>query len=121
MLAHASRDRLLAADVHIDYQTAIPNYDPAASAVTFKSIAIDKGDLERGFAQADHVIEGEYRVGSQEQLYIEPNGVIAVPAEDGLGITVYGYYMKTATQFFVLFLLVGTVMGGAQALARSLS
>src|SRR5580765_2469866 len=101
ILAHASRDRLLAADVHIDYQTAIPNYDPAASTVTFKSIAIDKGDLERGFAQADHVIEGEYRVGSQEQLYIEPNGVIAVPAEDGLGITVYGsmqcpYYVHRA-------------------------
>src|SRR5712691_10116795 len=50
ILAHEDRDVLLAADVRIDYRTATPNYDPAASAVTFKSIAIDKGDLEKGFA-----------------------------------------------------------------------
>ncbi len=37
-----------------------------------------------------------------------------------IGITAYGYYMKTSTQFFVLCMLVGTVMGGAQALSRSL-
>lgn len=37
-----------------------------------------------------------------------------------VGITVYGYRLQTATQFFVLCLLVGTVMGGAQALSRSL-
>jgi UMF1 family MFS transporter len=37
-----------------------------------------------------------------------------------VGITVYGYHMKTPTQFFVLCLLVGTVMGGAQALSRSM-
>ncbi|HUK34465.1 MAG TPA: molybdopterin cofactor-binding domain-containing protein, partial [Vicinamibacterales bacterium] len=50
---------------------------------------------------ADRIIEGEYRVGSQEQLYIEPNGVIAVPADDGRGVTVYGsmqcpYYVHRA-------------------------
>src|SRR5207249_7605805 len=59
----------------------------------------EKGDLARGFAEADVVVEGEYRVGLQEQLYIEPNGVIAVP-ENG-GITVYGsmqcpYYVHRA-------------------------
>ena len=37
-----------------------------------------------------------------------------------IGITVWGYYMKTAAQFFVLCMLVGMVMGGAQALSRSL-
>lgn len=37
-----------------------------------------------------------------------------------VGITAYGYFMRTATQFFVLCLLVGTVMGGAQALSRSM-
>jgi UMF1 family MFS transporter len=35
-------------------------------------------------------------------------------------ITVWGYFMTTAFQFFVLCLLVGTVMGGAQALSRSM-
>jgi MFS transporter, UMF1 family len=37
-----------------------------------------------------------------------------------LVIAVWGYYMKTAFQFFVLAFLVGTVQGGAQGLSRSL-
>ena len=108
LLAHADRERLLAADVQIDYRPAVPNYDPAVSQTIFKSIAIDKGDIERGFSAADIVVEGEYRVGHQEQLYIEPNGVVAVPdggsgrasQADG-GITIYGsmqcpYYVHRA-------------------------
>jgi UMF1 family MFS transporter len=35
-------------------------------------------------------------------------------------ITVLGYFMRTATDFFVLAALVGTVQGGTQALSRSL-
>ena len=101
ILAHEDRDRLLAADVHIDYMAATPNYDPAASTLSFKTLSIDKGSLDAGFAEADEIIEGEYRVGAQEQMYIEPNGVIAVPAEDGHGVTVYGsmqcpYYVHRA-------------------------
>jgi xanthine dehydrogenase molybdopterin-binding subunit B len=34
-------------------------------------------------------VEAEYRVGHQEQLYIENNAMIAVPREDG-GMTVHG-------------------------------
>jgi CO/xanthine dehydrogenase Mo-binding subunit len=90
ILAHEDRDRLRAASVRIDYRPAVPNYDPAASDVSFKSIAIDKGDLAAGFAAADAIVEGEYRVGSQEQLYIEPNGMIAVPDDDGRSVIVYG-------------------------------
>ena len=101
ILAHEDRDRLWAADVHIDYKTATPNYDATASPLVFKALSIDKGDLDKGFADADEIIEGEYRVGAQEQLYIEPNGVVAVPAEDGRGVTVYGsmqcpYYVHRA-------------------------
>jgi len=36
------------------------------------------------------------------------------------GISVLGYYMKTATHFLILALLVGMVQGGTQALSRSL-
>jgi UMF1 family MFS transporter len=35
-------------------------------------------------------------------------------------ITVLGYYMRTATHFFLLAILVGMVQGGTQALSRSL-
>jgi len=54
------------------------------SANTFKTFLMQKGDdplpdaeLEKIFAAADFVVEGEYRTGAQEQLYIENNGVIA--------------------------------------------
>ena len=100
LLAHADRDALLAADVHIEYRETTPNYDPEASSVVFKSVAIDKGNLEQGFAAAAVIVEGEYRTGHQEQLYIETNGVIAVPGGDA-DITVYGsmqcpYYVHRA-------------------------
>jgi CO/xanthine dehydrogenase Mo-binding subunit len=101
LLAHEDRERLIEAEsrVAIDYRETTPNYDPEKSERCFKEIVIEKGELARGFAEADLVVEGEYRVGHQEQLYIEPNGVIAVP-EDG-GITVYGslqcpYYVHRA-------------------------
>jgi CO/xanthine dehydrogenase Mo-binding subunit len=51
---------------------------------TFKTFLMRKGDeplpddeLEAIFAAADFIVEGEYRTGAQEQLYIENNGVIA--------------------------------------------
>ena len=90
LIAHEDRERLLAADVTIDYRATAPNFDPQASTTVFKSIGVDKGDADAGFAAADLVVEGEYRLGHQEQLYIEPNGVVAVPDGDGRGVTVYG-------------------------------
>ena len=46
------------------------------------------------------MIEGTYRVGHQEQLYIENNAMIAVPRPDG-GMTIHGsmqcpYYIHKA-------------------------
>jgi CO/xanthine dehydrogenase Mo-binding subunit len=101
LLAHESRDAVLGADVRVEYQESTPNYDPAKSSRRFKTISIDKGSLDEGFAKADAIVEGEYRVGHQEQLYIEPNGIVAI-AERG-GIAVYGsmqcpYYVHRALQ-----------------------
>jgi CO/xanthine dehydrogenase Mo-binding subunit len=99
LVAHADRDRLAGARFDVDYRASTPQFDPQQSTHCFKEINIRKGDLAAGFAAADHVIEGEYRCGHQEQLYIETNGVIAVP-ENG-GMTVYGslqcpYYVHKA-------------------------
>jgi CO/xanthine dehydrogenase Mo-binding subunit len=101
LVAHPDRRALFNVEsrVRFDYREQAPVYDPEASTTCFKQIAIDKGDLERGFREAAVVIEGEYRTSHQEQLYIEPNGVIAVPG-DGQ-ITVYGslqcpYYVHKA-------------------------
>ncbi len=101
LVAHADRQALIEVDqrVTFDYVAGDPNYDPETSDVCFKRIAIDKGDLDRGLRSADVVIEGEYRTAHQEQLYIETNGVIAVPGDGQM--TVYGslqcpYYVHKA-------------------------
>lgn len=52
------------------------------------------------------------RIGPKRALYV----ALAVYC----AISVYAFALRTATQFFVLALLVGTVQGGAQALGRSL-
>jgi CO/xanthine dehydrogenase Mo-binding subunit len=107
LLAHADRDVLAAATVDIDYRPSTANFDAEQSTLSFKHVAIDKGDIERGLAEADRVIEGEYRVGHQEQLYIEPNGMIAVP-DGSHAITVYGsmqcpYYVHRALKILLGF------------------
>jgi CO/xanthine dehydrogenase Mo-binding subunit len=66
----------------------------------FKEIRIARGDLRRGLEEADVVVEGTYRTGHQEQLYIENNGMLAEPTRDG-GIVVRGslqcpYYVHRA-------------------------
>jgi CO/xanthine dehydrogenase Mo-binding subunit len=99
LLAHEDRERLLAGDVQIDYTPQPALFDPERSNRSFKSLLIEKGSIDDGFKQADFIVEGEYRTGHQEQLYIETNGVIALPEADG--ITVYGsmqcpYYVHRA-------------------------
>lgn len=86
-----------------------------------KHILIGRGELEAGFAQAEVLVEGEYRTGLQEHVYIEPQGVIAIPGSDG-SITVQGsmqcpYYVHKALK--VLFdlpddkvIVIQTVTGG---------
>ena len=102
LVGHADKHALIEIEkrVTIEYQQETPNYDPeAAGNFCFKKIAIDKGDIDLGFRNADVVIDGEYRTGHQEQLYIETNGVIAVPGDGQM--TVYGslqcpYYVHQA-------------------------
>jgi CO/xanthine dehydrogenase Mo-binding subunit len=84
LLAHEDKEALLAATVHIDYDVAEPVLDPERSMKSFKDIHILKGDVEAALAGAAVVIEGTYRTGHQEHVYIETNGVIAVPVDGGV-------------------------------------
>jgi CO/xanthine dehydrogenase Mo-binding subunit len=54
-----------------------------------KSFLLEKGDVDSAWDQAAHIVEGEYRTGAQEHLYIENNGVIAEWSEQN-GVTVWG-------------------------------
>ncbi len=66
----------------------------------FKSYLIEKGNVDSIWDRAEHIVEGEYMTGAQEQLYIENNGMIAEVAADGC-VTVWGslqcpYYVHKA-------------------------
>jgi CO/xanthine dehydrogenase Mo-binding subunit len=61
-----------------------PGSEHGGTANCFKQYQMYTGDakatedaLASAFESADFIIEGEYTTGAQEQLYIEPNGVIA--------------------------------------------
>src|SRR5262245_23950281 len=65
-----------------------------------KEIRIERGDVARGFAGAERVIEATYRTEHQEQLYIETNAMMAERTAGG-GLTVRGslqcpYYVHKA-------------------------
>jgi CO/xanthine dehydrogenase Mo-binding subunit len=83
LLAHENREKLLGAHVEIEYERAEPIFNPLRSPRALKRFVIEKGDLERGFAKADLIVEGTYRTGHQEHVYIETNGVVAVPQSEG--------------------------------------
>ncbi|MCB9853915.1 MAG: xanthine dehydrogenase family protein [Phycisphaerales bacterium] len=65
----------------------------------FKRIDIRKGDPAGVFATAAHVVEGTYRTGAQEHVYLEPQGMLAY--REGDTLTVQGsmqcpYYVVDA-------------------------
>jgi CO/xanthine dehydrogenase Mo-binding subunit len=73
---------------------------------------LERGDVDKGFMEAEVVVEGEYATGHQEHVYIEPHGVIATPrlGEDSafMGVDIVGslqcpYYVhKALTHLFDL-------------------
>ena len=102
LLAAADRETLrhLKGRIRLVTEKLEPVFDPEASDHVFAKYELATGDLALAFAGADVIIDGEYRVGHQEQLYIENNAMIAVPGEDG-GIVIHGsmqcpYYVHKA-------------------------
>ncbi len=66
----------------------------------FKKYRVEKGDVDSAWDRAEWIVEGEYRTGAQEQLYIESNGMIAIASPEQ-GVTVWGsmqcpYYVHKA-------------------------
>ncbi len=65
-----------------------------------KTFLLEKGDVDSAWAGAAYVVEGEYRTGAQEHLYIENQGMIAEFSANN-GVTVWGslqcpYYVVKA-------------------------
>ena len=102
LIAAPDRATLRAAKAHVTLRTTrLPAvFDPLDAAREFAHYTLERGDPTNAMDEADLVIEGTYRVGHQEQLYIENQAMIAVPRDDG-GVTVHGslqcpYYVHKA-------------------------
>ncbi len=63
---------------------------------------IDRGDVKKAFAEADLVVEGDYATGLHEQLYLENQGMAAIPRDDGsleiVGSMQCPYYVQGALE-----------------------
>jgi len=112
LLAHADRERLLEglARVRVEIDPLEPVLDLDAAKAgrirvapegnAFKAIAIDKGDPDAVWARAHLVLERVYETGAQEQLYLEPQGMLAEWSDEA-GLTATGslqcpYYVHGA-------------------------
>ncbi len=85
LLAAADRSTLeeAASHIRIQYDPAEPVYELEQATEVFSTVDITKGDVATAEREADLVVEREFRVGLQEQLYIEPQGAIAFPEANG--------------------------------------
>ena len=94
LVAAPTRDRALAAAkaVKVTYEDLPFNLDAEAAegheqAIygtdnVFKRLTISRDGPIRS-TPSRHVHEGVYHLGLQEQLYIEPQGILAIPGENG--------------------------------------
>ncbi len=101
LLAHPDKHKLreAVAAVNVEYEPLQPVFTIEESERQgvivwgadnlLKSFLLEKGDVEQAWADAAHIVEGEYRTGAQEHLYIENNGVIAEYIAE-TGVTVWG-------------------------------
>ncbi|XP_019698850.2 xanthine dehydrogenase [Harpegnathos saltator] len=73
--------------VKVEYENIEPAIISIEDAIKYKSFlpgcpkSIIKGDAKEAFAQADHVLEGEVRIGGQEHFYLETHATIAIPRD----------------------------------------
>ncbi len=113
LLAHADKHLLEEARraVHVEIEPLPAVFDIEESLEpkevvwgednVFKTFLVEKGNVDEVWGSPDIlVVEGEYRTGAQEQLYIETNGVIA-EANAEAGVVVRGsmqcpYYVHKA-------------------------
>jgi xanthine dehydrogenase/oxidase len=82
--------------------TIIHSIDQAIEYKSFHGDAhvIVDGDIEKGFAECDRVIEGKLNIGAQEHFYLETNACIVTPKENGEFHIIASTQNPTKTQEF---------------------
>nr|XP_022900114.1 xanthine dehydrogenase [Onthophagus taurus] len=81
--------------VKVEYRELQPVLISIEDAIKHKSyynetpIMITSGDIEKGFKEAKHVVEGDCRTGGQEHFYFETQAVIALPKKEDNEMEIY--------------------------------
>lgn len=76
--------------VEIEYEELSPIVVSIEDAIKHHSYHIGSpkllvnGDVDKAFADADVIVEGECRMGGQEHFYLETQATLAIPKEDEL-------------------------------------
>ncbi len=91
-----SSAKLIADSINIEYDEFEPYFSinksksAANNFIHKNNIACKhqsiKGAIEKGFADAKHIIEADFKTPIQEHYYLEPQGIIAIPKPDGIEI-----------------------------------
>lgn len=112
LIAHPDRHLVQVARAHVVVEVEpLPSLEDIDEALAgdlvvwgednlFKTITVDKGDVDSVWDSAHLIVEGRYETPAQEQLYIEPQGMIATYDAEA-GVTVWGslqcpYYVHKA-------------------------
>lgn len=85
-----------AEEIHIEYQEFEPYLSINASKAAKSNFIHDnniackhqsiKGDYKKGFEQSKYIIEEQFRTPVAEHYYLEPQGIIAIPKNNGMEI-----------------------------------
>ncbi|CAF1016904.1 unnamed protein product [Adineta steineri] len=85
----------IAADlVKIDYELLSPTILSIDDAINHESYfgnetCLQRGDVEKAFADAEHILEETIYIGGQEHFYMETNSCIVIPSHDDNEITIH--------------------------------
>lgn len=111
LIAHPDREvvqrAMRAITIDIDPLPSVHSIDDALAQTeviwgtdnVFTRYDVGRGDVDAAIKDAHLVLEGQYTTGAQEQMYIEPQGMVARWDDDG--VTIWGslqcpYYVQTA-------------------------
>ena len=101
-------------EISVDYeaQTPVIGIDEAFACVggpihgrdnLYADLHLQRGDPDAAFKTAARIVEGEYSTGFQEQLYMEPQGLMAWTEKQGEKVVLQGsmqcpYYVKHSVE-----------------------
>lgn len=80
--------------IKIDYELLSETIFSIDDAIKHQSyfgdeICLRKGDVEKSFIDAEHILEDTFYIGGQEHFYMETNAVMVIPTNDDKEIALY--------------------------------